>query len=506
MKRILYLILLVVLICGYGLAADNESKDLQKKTIPLNEKTVITSHLMTVNARVVKYNTTVGTILLKNEKNNPEASIFYIAYTKKSNKNISNRPITFSFNGGPGSSSVWLHMGLLGPKRVKLNDDGSLPAPPFKLILNNYSLLDVSDLVFIDPVSTGFSRPASKDLKKKFHGVSEDVASVGEFIRLYLTRFERWSSPKFLIGESYGTTRAAGLSGFLQNELGININGIMLISSILNFQTADFGRGNDLPFILFLPTYTSTAYFHGKIDKEKFKDFKSAVKESERFAMNEYTIALMKGDLLSNAEIDTIAEKLSELTGLSVEFIKSKNLRIYAPDFYKELLKSDKKVIGRLDGRLWGYKLLADKRGGFSFFSDPSYAAIQGPYTATFNDYVRGELKYKTDIPYEILTHKIAKWDIGNYYGRYVNVSDILRNSIVKNPYLKVFVAAGYFDFATPWLAAKYTFNHFDLPEKLKKNISFSYFKAGHMMYINKDSLIKLSSDLKNFINSSLPK
>ncbi len=505
MKKITYIFILFI--CFYGqfvIASGISPNDKVKRSLLLKDEIISSEHSVMVNGRLIKYTAKAGTILLKNKNGDTEASVFFITYIKNGVKKIKERPITFSFNGGPGSSSVWLHLGLLGPKSVKMNEDGSLPAPPFKLIPNNYSILDVSDLVFIDPVSTGFSRPASSDLKEKFHGVSEDIASVGEFIRLYLTRFSRWSSPKFIIGESYGTTRAAGLSGFLQNEYGINLNGIMLVSSILNFQTTNFGRGNDLPFIMFLPTYTSSAFFHGKLDKNRFRDLSSALNESEKFAMGDYTLALMKGDLLTKKEMNLIAEKLSYLTGLSSDFIKDKNLRILASDFYNELLKREKKMVGRLDSRLWSFRIEKDLRSGFTFSSDPSYSAIHGPFTSTFNDYVRNELGYKTDLSYEILTNKLAKWNIGKYYGRYINVSNILRNSIVKNPYLKVFVAAGYFDFATPYFAAKYTFNHFNLPGNLRKNITFGFYKAGHMMYINKSSLIKLSSDLKKFVLSSI--
>jgi len=504
MKKNLLSILIIILFFGLTDVFPKEIKNGNDKSLKMEERTVITDHTVTINGRSVRYYTTAGTILLKNEKDIPEASIFFIAYTKKGVEDVSKRPLTFSFNGGPGSSSVWLHLGLLGPRRVKMNSDGSLPKPPYKLIPNRFSLLDKTDIVFIDPVSTGFSRPAKKSLKKKFHGISGDISSVGEFIRLYLVKFKRWSSPKFLIGESYGTTRAAGLSGFLQNEYGIYLNGIMLVSSILNFQTTDFGIGNDLPFILFLPTYTATAYHYDKLDTEKYGTLELAVKESERFALNEYTLAMMKGDILVKSEFNSVAKKLSELTGLSQDFVKDKNLRIFAPDFYDELLKKEKKTVGRLDSRLWGYRLSSGFRRGFSFFGDPSYSAIQGPFTATFNNYVRTELNYKTDIPYEILTNKLSRWDIGKYYGRYVNVSDILGNSIVKNPYLKVFVAAGYFDFATPFFAAEYTFNHLDLPKKLRNNISFGFYKAGHMMYINEKSLIRLKSDLSKFIDSAV--
>src|SRR5436309_12005001 len=272
-------------------------KDEKKPPVP-EEKVVLTKHSLKIDGKEIKYTATAGTILLKLEDGTPKASIFYVAYTKDDVADPSQRPITFSFNGGPGSSSVWLHLGLLGPRRVQMGDAGSLLPPPYKLVDNDVSLLDISDLVFIDPVSTGYSRAVPGEAPQQFHGITPDVESVADFIRLYATRNKRWSSPKFLAGESYGTTRAAGLSGYLQQRYGMYLNGIVLISAILNFETAEFDTGNDLPCILYLPTYTAIAWYHKKLPPDLQGDLHKAIEESRKFAVGEYADALMTGDAI----------------------------------------------------------------------------------------------------------------------------------------------------------------------------------------------------------------
>lgn len=470
----------------------------------LKEKIVKTIHSVKLGNSKIEYDAYAGTLLLKGDEKKATGSFFFISYVRKGNFRREDRPIIFSFNGGPGSSSVWLHLGLLGPKRVLLNNDGSMPPPPYRLVPNNYSILDVADLVFIDPVSTGFSRADSSDKEKEFHGVSEDIASVGDFIRLYLTRFDRWTSPKFLIGESYGTTRAAGLSGYLQGRHGIYLNGIMLISSVLDHQTLRFNYGNDLPYSLFLPTYTATAWYHGKLDNKYKNALKTALKDSESFALDEYAAALLRGNKLSNESYDKIAKKLSSLTSLPEKFIKENNLRIPAQKFFLELLRETGEKTGRLDSRFKRFNGNLGFGDSEQFFSDPSYSAIQGPYTETFNNYVSSELKYKSDLVYEIISRRIRGWRTGKYEGRYINVTDTLGKAITKNPFLKVFVASGYYDLATPYFATEYTFDHLFLSEDLRSNISFEYYESGHMMYIRMDSLKKLRKDLGNFIKSSL--
>jgi carboxypeptidase C (cathepsin A) len=462
-----------------------------------------------IDGQTINYTATAGTIVLKEESEGddktaegekPKASVFFIAYTRDDVDDVSHRPLTFSFNGGPGSSSVWLHLGVLGPRRVLLDDDGYPLPPPYRLVDNEHSLLDRTDLVFIDPVSTGYSRVVPGEKAGQFHNFQKDIESVGEFIRLYTTRFKRWPSPKFLIGESYGTTRAAGLSGHLQERHGMYLNGVMLVSTILNFQTALFNPGNDLPHLLFLPTYTATAWFHQCLAEELQQDFHSTLQEVEAFAAGEYALALMKGAALPTDERAAIAQKLARYTGLSPEYIERTDLRIEIHRFVKELLRDQWRTVGRLDSRFTGMDRDA---AGEKFDYDPSYAAIQGPYTATLNDYVRTELEFESDLPYEILTERVRPWGYEQHQNAYVNVAETLREAMTKNPFLKVFVANGYYDLATPYFATRYTFNHLGLDPSLQQNISMAYYEAGHMMYIHLPSLAQLKQDLASFMRSS---
>lgn len=503
-----FLIIMFTVLINPGFSQDsaNQTKDKAAPEFkPEFPKEVLstTNHSVKIGGNPFSYTATAGNLLLKEEDGRPKANIFFIAYTKSGLTDVSNRPITFSFNGGPGSSSVWLHLGAFGPKRVLAKDDGQPLPPPYQLVDNEYSLLDLTDLVFIDPVTTGYSRAVPGENPSQFHGVTEDVKSVGEFIRLYTTRFNRWSSPKFLAGESYGTTRAAGLAGYLQDQHGMYFNGVILVSSILNFQTARFNQGNDLPFILFLPTYTATAWFHKKLPPDLQSNLEDTLKQVRNFAGNEYAMALMKGDTLSEAEQNQVIQQLSRFTGLSPEYIKQTNLRINISRFVKQLLRGEGLTVGRLDSRFTGYDL---DSAGESFENDPSYAAIQGSYTATLNNYVRTELKYQSDLPYEILTDRVRPWNFGDSENEYLNVAETLRKAISQNSYLKVFVANGYYDLATPFYATEYTFHHMGLPPSLSGNISMGYYEAGHMMYIKVLYLAKLKQDLAQFFQSALQK
>src|SRR5438132_12582356 len=366
-------------------------KEEKKPPIP-EEKIVQTKHSLKIGGQEIKYTATAGTILLKLEDGTPKASIFYVAYTKDDVSDPRHRPLTFSFNGGPGSSSVWLHLGLFGPRRVQMGDAGALLPPPYKLVDNEYSLLDISDLVFSDPVSTGYSRAVPGEAPQQFHGITPDVESVADFIRLYATRNKRWSSPKFLAGESYGTTRAAGLSGYLQQRYGMYLNGIVLISSILNFETAEFDAGNDLPYILYLPTYTAIAWYHKKLPPDlQGGEVQKAIEESRKFAVGEYADALMAGDALPAARRTEIMQKVARLTGVSPDYVDRTNLRIEIHRFTKELLRSERRTIGRIDARLTGIDRDA---AGQRPELDPSIAAIIGPYSGMLNDYVRNDLKF----------------------------------------------------------------------------------------------------------------
>jgi carboxypeptidase C (cathepsin A) len=334
----------------------------------------------------------------------------------------------------------------------------------------------------------------------KFHGVEADVRSVGEFIRLWTSRYNRWSSPKFLAGESYGTTRAAGLAGYLQ-EQGFYLNGIVLMSTILNFQTARFDSGNDLPYILFLPTYTATAWYHKKLPADlQGQPLETVIAESERFALGPYTQALMQGGTLTDSDRKAVVAQLARLTGLPASYIEETNLRVRIDRFDKELLREQRRTVGRLDARFTG--LDRDAAGESTEF-DPSYAAIMGEYTAVLNDYVRRELRFESDLPYEILTDKVRPWSYDRNNNRYLDVAETLRGALAQNPYLHVFVANGYYDLATPFAATRYTFGRITGEPDLRKNVSMDFFKAGHMMYIDRREHAKLKKDVADFIRAN---
>ncbi|MEW6029252.1 MAG: S10 family peptidase [Chloroflexota bacterium] len=488
---------------------DEKKPEEKKEEKPAPKDNLVqTKHTVTVGGKEIKYTVTAGTMVMKEETGDrekeaegekPRAQMFFVAYTKDG-ASKSKRPITFSFNGGPGSSSVWLHLGVLGPRRVELTFEGDLPQPPFKLTDNEYSLLDETDLVFIDPVSTGYSRPVEGQKPKEWHGFTKDIESVGDFIRLYTTRYGRWLSPKFLIGESYGTTRAAGLSGYLQERHGLYLNGVMLISAVLDFSTIDFTPGNDLPFILFLPAYAATAWYHRALRIRR--PLQKLLEEVGEFAMGEYAAALLKGDLLTRRERAQIVEKMARYTGLSPAFIERSNLRVKDQHFFKELLRERGQTVGRLDSRFLGRDRLGVTEAPEY---DPLLTNVMGPYTAAFYDYVRADLKFESDIPYEILNGKVWPWSFNEFENRFVYVAETLRQAMTYNPHLKVFVANGYYDLGTPYFATEYTFNHLGLDESLRGNVSMGYYEAGHMMYIHIPSLAALKRDLAEFIRKALP-
>ena len=457
-----------------------------------------TTHQITINGKVINYKAIAGTLLLKNEKCEPKASIFFISYTKEGEENPRERPITFCFNGGPGSSSVWLHLGVLGPKRVHMNENGDALAP-YHLVENEFSLLDTTDLVFIDPVSTGFSRAIPPEEAKNFHGVEEDAKSIAEFIRLYLTRYNHWESPKFLIGESYGTTRAAALAGHLHDDCFIYTNGIVLISSVLNFQSIDYVAGNDLPLLLFFPSYTATAWYHKKLSPELQANLANALQESRNFVINEYSLALFKGDLLSPEEKKRIAGQMARLTGLSLQYIEQSNLRVEEMHFAKELLRDQKRTVGRFDSR---FKGIDSKLVGEKIEYDPSAEVVFGAFTSTFNHYVSSELNWKKDEHYKILTN-VQPWKYG-VENQYLNVAETLREVMTKNSSLRVFVANGYYDLATPFFATEYTFNHLGLDPTLMPHVTMKNYEGGHMMYTYRPALIKLKDDLAAFYSNTL--
>lgn len=373
---------------------------------------------------------------------------------------------------------------------------GKCPLPPFQLVDNEHSWLDQTDLVFIDPVGTGYSRATKPDYGKKFWSMRGDIESVGEFIRLYLTQYERWNSPLFLVGESYGTTRAAGLSGYLIDR-GIAFNGILLVSTVLNFETIAFGTGNDLPYILYLPSYTATAWYHKKLAPDLQQDLHKTLRDVEGWAETGYSEALAKGDRLAPEERRQVIDKLARYTGLEKRYIDEHNLRIEIMRFRRELLRDRKRIIGRLDSRFEA----VDAAGTESPEFDPSLSAIRPPYTSMFYNYARSELGYKSDLEYYILGGGIGPWDWGPGLA---DTSEALSSAFTRNPYMKLFVASGYFDLATPFFATQYTVHHLGLDASLLPNIHTGEYEAGHMMYIRAESLAKLKRDVAAFIAGAL--
>ncbi len=462
-----------------------------------DETPVVSSHQILLDGKPLKYTATAGFMPIKSHgSGETEADMFYVAYTRDDVGPLNKRPLMFVFNGGPGAATVWLHMGAVGPRVVKMLPNGGMPPPPYQLVDNQQTWLDQSDLVFIDPIGTGYSRPAKPELGRKFWGVQEDLQSVGEFIRLYLVRSNRWGSPLFLAGESYGTTRAAGLSGYLI-EHGIAFNGIVLMSTVLNFETLLFTKGNDLPFDLFLPTYTATAWYHHRLAPDLQKDLTATLREVERFAATEYLEALAKGNRLTPAERQNIVDKLSRYTGLDKKFVSESDLRIEIFHFTKELLRSENKTVGRIDSRFTG----TDESGVSDRPDyDPSIAVIRPPYTSAFNQYIQSELNFKSELEYYVLGGGLQGWNWGVASNGFADTSNALRSAFAKNPYMKLFVAMGYFDLATPYWAAEYTLSHLGIDPAAQKRITTADYTAGHMMYIDGPMHAKLKRDVEAFV------
>ncbi len=469
-----------------------------KEIIPSGVQVTASKNSVTIAGKKIDYTANTGYLDLKNDTGKLIAKVFF-TYYKKDNEESARRPITFAFNGGPGSSSVWLHMGALGPRMVLLADDGTATPPPYQVINNEYSWMDKTDLVFIDPVATGYSRAAAGENPKQFHGYVEDIQSVGAFIRHFLSRYERWGSPKYLAGESYGTTRAAGLSKFLQDSYRIYMNGIFLISPVLNFGTNDYYIGNDLPRALYLPSYTAAAWYHKKLPAALQADLQRALKESEAFALGEYANALLKGGWLSDSSRNKVAEKMAYYTGLSKDYCLQANLRVDENRFYKELRRKDGLTIGRLDARFTG-RDFDDVGENVSF--DPSFINIDGPFTSAINDYFERELHFKEEQPYNIFGN-VYPWNYSNVQNQFLNVAESLRDAMTKNSALKVFVASGYYDFATPYFIAMYDVEHMFLRPETKDNIKHYFYHAGHMFYINKPDIIQFKKDVDAFFDWS---
>jgi carboxypeptidase C (cathepsin A) len=478
---------------------------------------VMTEHTVTLpDNRTLNYKAITGYLLIRDTnpesqkeaakedqldpaKGKPKAQIFFVAYILDGISDPATRPVTFAFNGGPGSASVWLHMGGLGPRRVVLSDRGEALPPPPKITDNESTWLAKTDLVFIDPVSTGFSRSVRGEDPKQFYGYRQDLASVGEFIRIWTTRNSRWASPKIIAGESYGTTRAAGLSEYLQDHYGMYVNGIVLISSVLNFQTLEFEPGNDVPYPLYLPTYTATAWYHKRLPPDLQQlPLRDVLSQAEAFSSGEYLLALARGDAIPGVDSDRIANQLSRFTGVDSGYIKQEYLREPIDRFANDLLKDQNRSIGRYDSRFTGIRL---HPGRDTQDFDPSDEAVNGPFTAAFNDYVRRELKFETDMPYETIA-EVSPWNLAE--NKYLDVASTLKAAMSRNPYLKVWVCCGYYDLATPYFAAVNVVRGMNLDPAIRDNIQFTFYESGHMLYIERGAREKLKDDLELFLNRAL--
>lgn len=489
-------------------APQNETKGAEAKpaaTAPEpKEESSVTDHTIRIGNETIPYKATAATILIKDDKGEPTASIFYIAYTRSDVKDLSHRPLAFLYNGGPGSSSIWIHMGAYGPKRVVTANASATPPAPYQLVDNQYSLIDKCDEVFIDPVGTGFSHAVGKAQNKDFWGVDSDVRSLAQFINTYISRNNRWNSPKFLIGESYGTFRSAALGNYLQSHDGMYLNGIVLMSNVLDLGTISFYPGEDLAYKLYVPSYAATACYHKLLTCPT--DLTGFLQQARQFAAGEYADALMKGDTISDSEKAAVAKKLSQFTGLSEDYIMKADLRVNLPQFMAELQRSRGLDTGRLDARFSGYAV--DPLAEYAF-SDPQSDAITGAFTAAFNDYVRQELKFGQNEHYNVAAQfGGAQWDWKHGRGGYgfpgaPNVEPDLVQALVTNPDLKVQVENGLFDLATPFFETEYEMQHLGLPKKLQGNITLKYYDAGHMMYVLPSELAKLSANVHAFIESA---
>ena len=475
-----------------------ESKPAEKPpeapAAPPKEESSVTDHTIKIAGQTIPYKATAATILIRNDKDDPTALIYYTAYTRSDVKDMSQRPVSFLYNGGPGSSSVWLHMGSMGPRRVVTINAGVTPPAPYKLMDNPDCLLDKSDLVFIDPVGTGFSHAVGKAQDKDFWGVDPDVKSLAQFITTYISRNNRWNSPKFLIGESYGTFRNAALANYLQGHDNMYWNGIVMVSSVLDLGTISFYPGQDLPYILYLPSYAATAWFH-KTLKDRPENLNAFLDEARNFARGEYADALMKGDALSKAEKADIVKKVARFTGLSEDYLDKANLRVRLFQFMQELQRNRGLTTGRLDARFAGptYNLIGEAAD-----YDPQDTAISG------------ELKFGQDKSYKpAADFGPNRWDwkrdgsdFGFFPGSPSVVLDLVQ-AMISNPRLKVEMEDGIYDLATPFMEAEYTVDHMGLPENIRKNIWHQYYEAGHMMYLHDEDLAKLKKNVANFIDTA---
>jgi len=478
-------------------------------TPPLQERLVTTEHKLKLGRRTLEYTATCGTLMMREDEagkdgersaDKPRAALFFVAYTLKNDKGAKPRPVTFSFNGGPGSSSVWLHLGILGPQRVVTDEMGNAPPPPYALTDNEDTLLTDSDLVFIDPIGTGHSRMAAGEKVAEFHDYQRDLDAVGEFIRLYLTRYARWDAPKYLIGESYGTTRAAGLSLHLQEKHDIFLNGVMLVSLAIDLQTLIFDHGNELPYALFLPTYAATAWYHKALTPElQKKPLAEVIAQAEAFALGEYSTALLQGSRLDDTTREHVAGQVARFSGLTTEYVLRSDLRLGEFRYFKELLRHRGQTVGRLDSRFLG----TDRDdAGEKPEEDAAMSNLLGAYASGINRVLKLTLKYDDDAPYVVHAPIWDKWTWKGFENKYVNVGATLRRAMHSNQHMRVYVASGYFDLATPHAAGDYTLSHLGLRGAHFRKLSVSYFEAGHMMYIHGPSRARMAGELRAFVSA----
>lgn len=487
----------------------NESKAQQPKTSApeenAKEQSSVTEHSIRIGGQTIPYKATAGTIILKNDKGEPTGSMFYVAYTRSDVQDMSRRPVAFFYNGGPGSSTIWLHMGAYGPKRIVTTDAASTPPAPYKLVDNQDSLLDATDEVFIDAMGTGFSHALGKAQDKDFWGVDQDVHAFAQFITTYVTENSRWNSPKFLIGESYGTFRSAALGNYLQSHDNMDLNGIVLMSSVLDLGTISFYPGEDLAYILYVPSYAATACYHKVLSCPANLD--GFLDQARQFAMMDYADALLKGDRLGQSDRENVAKKLSQFTGLSEDYILKADLRVNLPQFMQELQIAKGMTTGGLDSRFSGYTI--DPLAEYAF-SDPQSSALSGAYTAAFNDYIRKDLNFGQGMTYKVSANFAgASWDWKHGGGGYgfpgaPNVEEDLVQALVDNPDLRVEVENGIYDLATPFFETEYTMDHLGLPTALRSHVTLKYYDAGHMMYVNDAAHAKLKANVSAFIENTL--
>jgi carboxypeptidase C (cathepsin A) len=507
LMRILLSALILVAFCTLAPAQSRPSSRASGATSQPSDDDhlTVTSHQITLHGNPLRYETTAGTIAVKDDLGKARATFFFMAYKVISDPavDVSKRPLTFVFNGGPGSASVWLHLGTVGPMRVNNSAEGDPGPPPHALVENQETWLDATDLVFIDPVGTGFSRPAEGVSPKEFWGVEQDISSVADFIRLYLTRYQRWNSPKFLAGESYGTTRAAGLSLYLTDHFGIDLNGIVLISTVLNFGVLEAGDGNDLPYAVFLPSYTAIAGYHKRLPPDLQSAPDQAVAAAEKWAMTDYTTALAAGKSLTPEAQTAIVHTLARYTGLSEDFIKKSRLRISPEAFRKHLLNDQEQILGRYDARL---KAPDPTPATDDLSQDPSDSLYYPAYASAFNQYIRHDLKFETDQPYRVMA-PVWPWDFKtpDQEMGYLDVSGRLRQAMLQEPHLHVLVAAGHYDLATPFASVDYTVSHMDLSKQISDRITQTYYPSGHMIYHVAEARQKLRADVGAFMAAAVP-